>query len=238
MEENKTSFLDILKEKYRKYSEESKDENLQSVNNWYQDRYQWMVVQRNLMFVIMVACVTLIFFLTFVVYSVKSSKSIDPFVIEIEPKTGVPTVIDPLSKIIYTQDEAVKRYFVWKYIQLREEFFHQTYKYQRNMVYLMSTQDVFSQYVRTVDDSVPTSPINKFGLNTSLRIALKSMVFQDENRAQVRVKFNIEGASSGSSDRIILIQFKFESLQMSDEKRRENPLGFTVELYKIDDERV
>lgn len=221
-------------------SESSKavQEDIGTSKNWFDDRYQWVLVQRNVLFFTLVVCACLVLYLTFSVSFIKSMKSIEPFVIEIEPKTGVPTVVDPLTSVVYSADEAIKRYFVWHYIKTREEYYFQTYKQSMKEISLMSTSEVYSVYRRSMDESNLQSPYNLYAQHSFRSLELKSLIFQEDNRAQVRARFMVNGGGGNTMDKVILIQFSFSDLNMSDEKRLINPLGFTVNLYKIDDERV
>ncbi|MCE2991800.1 MAG: type IV secretion system protein, partial [Candidatus Jidaibacter sp.] len=67
---------------------------------------------------------------------------------------------------------------------------------------------------------------------------LKSLIMQNSNTAQVRIRLNVDGAQRGSMDKIILLTFEYNNLELPDDKRLINPLGFTVTSYRIDDERL
>lgn len=231
---------DILAKITQKTSASSKaaEEDVKVSKNWFDDRYQWVLVQRNLLFFTLIICAILVLFLTFSVSFIKSMKSIEPFVIEIEPKTGVPTVVDPLTSVVYSADEAIKRYFVWHYVKTREEYYYQTYKQSMKEIALMSTPEVYNIYRKSMDESNLQSPYNLYSQHSYRSLELKSLIFQEDNRAQVRARFIVNNGAGGTSDKVILVQFSFSDLNMSDEKRLVNPLGFTVDLYKIDDERI
>lgn len=206
--------------------------------NWYNDRYEWMLVQRNLLFVILLVSVVVIVFLNFSISYIKSSKSIEPFVIEIEPKTGVPTVVEPLSVIAYSSNEVINRYFIWNFIKLREEYNYITFPRAQADMRLFSNDLVYSQYRRAVDQNNLQSPFNLYGQG-SVRIAeLKSLILQDQNTAQIRIRLSVEGAQRATMDKIILLSFEYNNLEISDDKRLINPLGFTITSYRIDDERL
>lgn len=218
---------------------ESSSADLQVTKNWYTDKYEWMLVQRNLLFIVVLISFATIVFLTFSVSFIKGTKSIEPFVIEIEPKTGVPTVVEPLSIVAYTADEAIARYFIWHYIKMREEYFSSTYRTTYQQVRLFSGDDVYGGYRRIMDLNNPRSPVNLYGAVTTRTIEMKSLVLQDKNTAQVRIRTTVQGPSAGgTSDKIIYMSFMYSNFEMSDEKRVINPLGFTVTAYRIEDERL
>ena len=48
---------------------------------------------------------------------ISQKKTVDPFVVEIEEKSGIPTVVDQKSKSEYTSQEAINNFFIYKYVQ-------------------------------------------------------------------------------------------------------------------------
>ena len=228
--------FDKVSDKDKQSSEMKSEQRLSK--NWFQDRSDWLLVQRNILFGLLLISIATVFSLTFFISYIKGIKSIEPFVIEIEPKTGVPTVVEPLSAVVYSGDEAVKRYFVWRYIQLRQEYSYSLYQQAYEEVGLMSASDVYSQYRRDNNQNNVQSPFYLLGTNSHRNIELKSMIFQDRSTVQVRIREITSGAQNGTADKIIFMQFEFNNLEMSDKKRLVNPLGFTVTLYRVDNERV
>jgi type IV secretion system protein VirB8 len=206
--------------------------------NWYNDRYEWMLVQRNLLFVILLVSVAVIVFLNFSISYIKSTKSIEPFVIEIEPKTGVPTVVEPLSVIAYSGSEVINRYFIWNFIKLREEYNYITFPRAMTDIRLFANDLVYSQYRRAVDQNNLQSPYNLYGQGSVRTAELKSLILQDQNTAQIRIRLTVDGAQRLTMDKIILLTFEYNNLEISDDKRLTNPLGFTITSYRIDDERL
>jgi type IV secretion system protein VirB8 len=228
----------LLSRNSNQSSSSASNPNGQISKNWYNDRYEWMLVQRNLLFVILLISVVVIVFLNFSISYIKSTKSIEPFVIEIEPKTGVPTVVEPLSIIAYSSNEVINRYFIWHFIKLREEYNYITFPRTMAEIRLFSNDIVYGQYRRGVDQNNPQSPYNLYGQGAVRTVEMKSFIMQESNTAQVRVRMIVEGSQQMTMDKIILLSFEYNNLEMSDEKRLINPLGFTVTSYRIDDERL
>lgn len=224
--------------KGEKVSSTSSSEANAILKDWYADKHEWLVVQRNVLFIILLVCAATISFLTMSVSYIKSTRSIEPFVIEIDPKTGVPTVVDPIDAKVYYANEAIKRFFVWKYIKTREEFFYSTFDRAYNEVGLMSTDEVYGQYRRAYNKGNPQSPYNLYGNYNFKSVELKSMIFQDDKTAQVRIRVEVSGTKGAVLDKIIYMQFRFDNLELNENQRYVNPLGFVVTLYKIEDEKI
>jgi type IV secretion system protein VirB8 len=213
--------------------------NASILKSWTVSNYESVVIQRNVLFIFSIACLIVVTLSVLVVRYVRSTRSIEPFVIEIEKKTGVPTVVDPVTIAAYSADDAVRRYFVWEYVKAREEFFSSTYFRNFNtVVRVLSTPDVyFGDYRPKFSVSNPSSPYNLYGSSTTRNLALKSIIFTSDTTAQVRVAMYVKGMLNMVLNKILFIEFKFENVEMNAEERLINPLGFRVTLYRIDDER-
>ncbi|KIE04289.1 Type IV secretion system protein VirB8 [Candidatus Jidaibacter acanthamoeba] len=234
---NHMKFIDKIKGLLKK-EEQSKEATL-SLKNWYSERYEKMLIQRNLLFLVCVISLITIALSVLAIRYIKSTRSIEPFVIEIERKTGVPTVVEPVSVKAYSADDAVKRYFVMKYIRAREEFIFNSYDYNYNtVVRVLSSEDVYySDYRPKFSIKNPNSPYNLYGNNNYRTVSLKSIIFQSPTSAQVRIRMEVKGIMNQVMDKICFVEFKFANLQMNDDERLINPLGFKVTLYRIEDEQ-
>lgn len=231
----KDIFSKLIKKK-----ESASHSNVAILKNWYKERYEQTIIQRNLLFVLSVAALIIIALSVFVIRYVRSTRSIEPFIIEIERKTGVPTVVDPITIEAYSSNTAIKRYFVWLYIRSREEYFTSTYNYNyMTVVRVLSTPDVyFGDYRPKYSMSNPTSPYNLYAQGSNRIVKLKSMIFPNDSTAQVRISMEVNGMMNMRMDKIVFIEFDFQNIEMNDEERLINPLGFRVKLYRIEDERT
>ena len=119
---------------FRGFMINKKNESVQKLDSWYSEAYSSAVLQRNIFMLIAVISVIVTITAVLALRYVKNTKSIEPFVIEIERKTGIPTVVDPLTVHNYAANEAVKRALVMQYIKAREEYFSQTFQYNYGIV--------------------------------------------------------------------------------------------------------
>lgn len=208
------------------------------IPNWNEDLFESVITQRNILFFFTIICVLTIAMSVLLIRYVKNTQTIEPFVIEIEEKSGVPTVVTPVSTRVYSSDEAIKRYFIMKYIRAREEYFPSTFQDNFfNVVRVLSAPSVYySDYRPKFSISNPNSPYNIYGESSNRRVVLKSLIFQSPKTAQVRIAFEINGIINLKQNKIVLMDFDFTNIEMNDEERFINPLGFQVTFYRIEDE--
>ena len=231
-----------MREIVRKLMDRNKGANtpapevLSVTKNWHADRYESVVVQRNLFFLCTIVCVVAILFSSLLIRYVKSSKAIEPFVIAIEEKTGVPTVVEPLSIQAYAANDAVARYFIMKYIKAREEYYPALYRYNYDtVVRVLSNEGVYyNDYRPKFSMNNPQSPATLYGLNGSRTLSLKSIIFPVPSTAQVR--FSLQSSSGEVMNKIALVEFQFSNISMDENERLINPLGFRITNYKLEDE--
>ena len=208
------------------------------LKEWSNDQYKSSVTQRNILLVLLILCFVVILLSLSTIRYLKNTQSIEPFVIEIEEKDGVPTVVEPLSVKAYSANEAIKRYFIIKYIRAREEYFSSTF--DRNfydVVRVLSSTDVYYRdYRPKFHVNNPSSPYNLYGTTSHRIMGLKSIIFPSDNSAQIRVTLSVVGQINLVMNKIIYMEFAFKNLNMNDSDRLINPLGFQVTLFRINDE--
>ena len=208
--------------------------------SWSSDAMGSLLLQRNILCLLVFVMSIGVIVSAFMLYNLYSTKKVEPFVIEIDKKTGIPSVVDPISIESLIADDAVKKYFIWKYIKAREEYDQSTFLHKyRTVVRLLSSSDVYSTYRRQQSPRNTQSDYTLYKNTTIKRIKLKSLIFITPNNAQVR--FNVEiGDLGGSVSKVIskvaLLEFAFENLEMNIQERLENPIGFIVKVYNVENE--
>lgn len=205
------------------------------VKSWYYDRYNMVVIQRNLLLLMVIlSLLTISFSMIFVKY-VTASKSLEPYVVEIEEKTGIATVVDTVSVKKYTDDKITKEYFVNQFINAFKSYNSRTYNSDRELVRLLSSSksDVFSRYKTEMNP-------NKLGTNSSLNIKVKSIIFTSDNNVQIRTlqEGSIDSEKVAKHE-MITIGFKFfPNMNLSYKERMINPFGFQILEYSSIEEKL
>lgn len=226
------------------------DKIISSISNWYTDRYNAMVVQRNLLLVLLILCITIVLASVVVVGNISSTFKIQPFVIEVEEKTGVTNIVNPLARQELTGSEVLNKYFLMKYIKARESYNSETWRYNYfTVVRLLSDPGVYSGFKRFVNTS-SNSPVALYGgSNVSTYVVFRSIQFfppareegvPKDSKAVIRFTIfpeqggMIKGGTGNRIHKILTITYKYEQTEMNDDERSENPLGFYVTSYRDD----
>ena len=207
--------------------------------NWYDDKYQSVVVLRNWSMLITFAAVLGILFMVIASYYFVPLKSVSPFVIQIDESTGVTEVVDSKNENDYTQNEVLIKYFADKYIMARENYNYQTYDENRELVRLMSLPDVYRSYYNDINDP-NTGYVNTFATRTDRRISLRSLQVRPPNKTTgeitVDARFYVIEVTTQRRpvEYTIAVQLicHFDtSSALNDTQRMVNPLGFVVTYY-------
>jgi len=228
-----------------------KDEFKTDKKNWYSDRYQFVVVQRNILALVTLFSLLCSIAATFSISQLVPLKSVEPFVIQIDQKTGVTQVVDPLRARELTANDAINQYFIVQYIRARESFLGALDRnyFNYNAVRVFSSESVFAKYQREIILSNPESPGARLGANGSREVHIASIKFldklnpgtSDESRRYL-IKAQITEKGNGVNDKVlqklILIEFKYTDLNLTTEDRYLNPIGFRVLSYQVDDDNL
>lgn len=211
------------------------------VRNWYKDRYQYVVLQRKILVFITLCAIACSLVTVVVISQLTPLKSVEPFVIQIDQKTGITQTVDPLTARELTANEAVNNYFLVQYIRARESHNANELVRNYNNVRVMSEPKiVYAQFMRDVDANNPQSNAARLGSTGQRSVKFKSITYLKPNVAQVRVVIDEKGDNVGSAvyHRIILVAFEYIKLALSVEDRYSNPLGFRVTDYRMDEDII
>lgn len=208
--------------------------------HWYRDRYQSLLVQRRWMaaftvFVLACALVSLL-----IILALLPQKTIEPYVIQVDQRTGITQYVNPETAKELAANEAVKNYFIVTYIRAREGYNAVNVFQQYDIVRLMSEpQQVYQEFREQSGGNNPNSNVARLGSLGIRNVVIKSITYLEPTVAQVRIV--IEERSAGRSvtarhHKIVLIRTEFANIPLSIEERYTNPLGFRVLSYRVDED--
>lgn len=216
--------------------------------NWYKDKYEFVRQQRDVLSAITMIALLLAAGSVLTVMWITPYKSVEPFVIQIDEKSGVVQRVDPVQRSEFTANEAVDRYFVAQYIRAREGYVPGIFALNYRTVRVMSAPGVFNEYLRAVGRGNENSPLNVLGSAASRVVAFKNINFvkrsnnpNESKVALVRVRLNDQSEKPtlvNEYHRVVTVQFRYANLSLSEEERFMNPIGFLVEGYQTEQEVI
>ena len=210
--------------------------------NWYADKYQSLVVWRNWFVFITFLSIIGILFMTFAAFYIVPLKSVSPFVIQIDERSGVTEVVQGSSVQEYSANEALIKHFAVNYMMARENFSLSAFQTNYETVRIMSSKDAMRGYAADMDTNNPNSPVNLYGTHTERFITLKSFNFQEKtkNVTSVIARFSVKEVSENRYPKeyfiSILMTCEFKDMKIDDQDRVINPLGFQVTYYRANKE--
>ena len=228
--------------KFRKKNNTKEDNKPSNVNletySWHVSRYNSVIVQRNMLLFFSVLALCAVGISVFVILNISKSRTIEPFVVEIEKKSGITTLVNPVSVKQYSADEVLNNYFIVEYVRSRELFDPNNFQYNYyKKVRLFSNQTTYGEFRNWIRLSNPTSPLNLYANVTSGYLKIRSL--QHLRPGNVQIRFSLEFNHPNGvikKDRIATLSFQYATLEMNEQERQINPLGFQITYYRADDE--
>lgn len=213
---------------------------LEEAPDWDYDRYLSAVVSRNRWMLAGILAITLAILQAIALIGLTPLKTTEPYVIREEVNSGSVTVLRPVKDgTAISQNEALRKYFLNRYIIARETFDPADVETAYNNVLLMTDaaagQD-FKQYAAVTN---PASPYNVYGPKRVKRtVRVRSISFINNDTATVR--FAASEKSADQPERIsywvATIAYRFVNSPEKEDERLVNPLGFLVTSYRVDQE--
>ena len=184
-----------------------------------------------------------ILFMVIASYYFVPLKSVSPFVIQIDEKTGVTEVVDSKNTDEFTQNELLVKYFADKYIKAREDYNYMTFENNRNLVRLMSMSEVWREYINYMND--PNGPINTYATHTDRKVTYRSSLVKfNKTNNDLTVNARMYVTETTTQRRPVEYTIAVELIchfdptsNLTDEQRLINPLGFVVIYYNATKER-
>ncbi len=224
----------------RFFKREKNTESLDKDISWNSNRYSTVIAQRNILLLFTLILLVAISVSILAIFKISTSSTIEPFVIEIDKKSGIVQLVDPVTVKQYSADEVLNNYFISEYIKAREVFDSYNYNYNYyTKVRLFSSPNVYSEF----SNYIKSQNMNDlFNLYSDAKGELKIRSIQKLGNDALQVRFSIEftrkDGNSSRKNKIVVMSYKYASLEMNDQQRYINPLGFQVISYRVDDEYV
>jgi len=208
--------------------------------NWYKDRYQYVLVQRKILVLITSLSLIASLVTVIVIAQLTPLKTVEPFVIQVDQKTGITQTVNQMTVKEITANEAVNNFFIVQYIRSRENYASQDLARNYNIVRLMSeSSKVYGEFTRTANPNNPKSNAARLGVTGVRTVKFKSITYLSPQTIQARVLVEERSENNlAQQNLIILLSFSYANMALSLEERYINPLGFIVTDYRVDEDTL
>jgi type IV secretion system protein VirB8 len=218
---------------------EKKEDNVQSVKdlrNWYEERFDNITVQRNLLFILLLILLSLSIISVGVIAYVINTKRFDPFVIQIHDSTGMAKVVNPIKSEILSGNEALAQYFIKKYIIARETYNPVDFTtVAKKTIRILSSNSIYWEY-RGYLKNEEVNPEIKYGQKNTTFLVVKSWSKLNDTKYILRFSINETAQARKIYNKIAVVEFKYVPMELTEDDRDINPLGFQVTGYRVDDD--
>lgn len=173
-----------------------------------------------------------------------------PYLVMADAYTGTSTVArlrGDFANNQITAQEAINRSNVSHYVLARESYDSVLLGLRDWVtVYAMSAGNIAGEYRAQFSADNPMNPRKLYGTSQAIRVKISSIVLTKDGTgaprgATVRIERRVVNKGNGSSNaldnKIITMLFSYKNnLKMDDRYRIENPLGFQVTGYRVDND--
>ena len=205
-----------------------------STPSWFEERYDTMIVQRNILLIFLFLCIVLVITSVIAVSYVSTSKSFEPFVIQIQKNTGITKIVNPINSEILSGNEALAEYFIKSYVNARETYNPVDFNTRaRQIIRLMSTTPVYYQYLGYINDD-KNNPALLYGDTNTTFLTTRSWSKLQKNKYIYRFAIQETTGQKTLHNKIAIIEFDYKAMELSETQREINPVGFTVTGYRVD----
>lgn len=214
--------------------------------NWYQDKYQHVLTQRNIL--VLVALVSLVTAAASVLVILRMAplKSVEPYLLEIDQKTGITQRVIPATRDDYAASPAVDRYFTSVYLRAREGYNINILRNNLNTIRLMSTPNLYYGFRRMIDPANETGFVKQLGAQGQRDVRVRSLAYvanpADSGASPSQTKIiqarittleTMPNRPDRESRWVVTITFEYADLSLNQDDQLVNPLGYTVTSYQI-----
>lgn len=209
--------------------------------NWYKDRYQAIMLQRRLFMIITIISMISTLMAMIVIAQITPLKGVEPFLIQVDSKSGITQMVNPLTVKEITGLESINSFFIVQYIRAREGYNVRDIANNYATVRVMSDfEKVYPAFKREANPGNPQSVAARMGGAGSRSVKFKSISYIKPNQAQVRLLIEETAANGGTLQyhKIASVVFEYVKLDLTNEERYINPLGFRVTEYRVDEDAL
>lgn len=164
-------------------------------------------------------------------------KEIQPLLVTVDTSTGIAEVQHNLTGVDITQQEALDKYFIGRYVNAAEGYSYFSHKQDRENALGFSDGDARRNYARAQAVSNSEAFVNVYKDNYLREVFIKEVVLIDPKAKLAQVRFYVQ---DGRFDLPQHFTATLKYTYVGESKipftfLLKNPLGFVVTNYKVDE---
>lgn len=166
-------------------------------------------------------------------------KQVEPFLVRVDSSTGIVNTVVSLRNAQRDYSEETTRYFIKKYVNLRENYARNDIERAFRQMAVMTHEPLRAPLKKQFAFQTPGSMFQQFGDKGTREITIKSTSRLARNVFQVR--FFATEALAGVEKLIhyvATIEYEYQDTPKTEAARAVTPLGFTVTAYRRVQEAV
>lgn len=207
--------------------------------SWEYDRYGQMRTSRNRAWLLASFFAVIALLSLCCLFALMPLKQFEPYVITVDKTTGHLEMARGLEAGPLTQDEALTQSLLVRYVSAREGYFPALNPTNYDQISLWSEGEALSEYQRGWSQSNPNNPAKVFGNGTNVSTEIRGVSFLNDRTASVRfTRHQTERGRTQTSHWAAIITYRFVETPTRMRERFQNPLGFQVSHYRLDQETL
>jgi type IV secretion system protein VirB8 len=203
-----------------------------TLNNWGQDQYSYMLVQRNLLIIFSILISVSLMFSLVILKRIYNTRGVEPYIIEYNKDTGVLSSVNSTTKKEFTANQAIRESLVFQYIN---NFAINLWNVEEkiNNARLSSTPEIYAEFIRTAQGMIQN--IKKTSPTAYYEIKINSLSYFAQNRIELKFTQTLKDANQiiSTNENRAMISFRFVDLDLTGDEVFRNPLGFQVTSFNI-----
>ena len=207
--------------------------------SWEYDSIGQMRTSRNRAWILAAVFAVLAFMSLGSLFALMPLKQFEPYVITVDKATGHLEMARGLQTGPLTQDEALTQSLLVRYVSAREGYFPALNPLNYDQVSLWSEGDALDRYQSAWSRSNPDNPAKILGNEAEITTEIRGVNFLNDRTASVRfTRIQTERGREQTSHWAAIITFRFVETPTRMRERFQNPLGFQVSKYRLDQETL
>lgn len=166
-------------------------------------------------------------------------KRVETRLVRVDASTGIVDNVVQLREAGLGQDELMNKFFLRRYVALRESYTRSQLQSNYDDLYLFTSPKLRAALRNEWQMQSPTSPYARFGELGTAQLKVKHVALIAPNIGQVRY-YVVERRQGVETLRhmVATIEFLYVAAPASEDARAVNPLGFLVTNWRSDPEAV